>query len=73
MLNKKGMSFLGMLIALALIMTVMVFMIKTYQKNLAVMTGNQSPSQSMQDLINAKKNIEKAAAQRADLDPSVYR
>ncbi|MBR3632885.1 MAG: hypothetical protein IKN49_07530 [Elusimicrobiaceae bacterium] len=73
MLNKKGMSFLGMLIALALIMTVMVFMIKTYQKNLTVMTGNQSPSQSVQDIINAKKNIEKAAAQRTELDSKLYK
>ena len=73
MLNNRGMSFLGMLIALALLMTLMVFILKTYQKNLAVMTGNQSPSQTVQDLINTKKNIEKAAAQRTELDPSAYR
>ena len=74
MRNNKGMSLLGMLIALTIIMTLTVIMIKSYQKSISTVTGKpQTPQQSIQELRKAVQEIEKNAAQRAELDPSVYR
>ncbi len=74
MLNKKGMSLLGMLIALTLIMTLTVIMIKNYQKSISTVAGKpQTHQQSIQELRKAVQEIEKNAAQRAELDSQLYK
>ena len=71
--NKKGFSFIGFLIVLVIVMTLTAMLLKNYQKSLSTVTGKPTQQQSIQQLRNAVKDIEKTAAQRADLDPSVYR
>ena len=71
-LNQKGLSLIGMLIVLVIVMTLTAMLLKNYQKSLATVTGKPTQQQSIQELRNAVKDIEKAAAQRADLDKQLY-
>ena len=71
-LNKKGFSFIGFLIVLVIVMTLTAMLLKNYQKSLATVTGKPTQQQSIQQLRNAVKDIEKTAAQRAELDQRLY-
>lgn len=65
--NQKGMSLLGLLIALLLVMILTSFLLKSYQKSAP---GKQSaPKQTVEDVRKAVKNFEDVAAQRADFNP----
>mgnify|MGYP007070081845 CR=1 FL=1 len=62
-----------MLIVLVLVMTLIVIMLKSYQKSITAVAGPQAPAaSSIQNIRSAVKDIEKAAAQRADLEQHLY-
>ena len=71
--NKKGISLLGTLIVLAIVMTLTVMLLKNYQKNMTAVTGTPTAQQSVQDIRKAMQDIEKAAAQRAEREQNLYR
>ena len=71
--NKKGISLLGTLIVLAIVMTLTVMLLKNYQKNMTAVTGKPTAQQSVQDIRKAMQDIEKAAAQRAEREQNLYR
>jgi len=71
-LNKKGVSMIGMLIVVVIIMVLTSIMLKNYQKSISTVTKNlsgkpQTAGQSVQDIRNAMHDMEKAAAKRAEL------
>ncbi len=86
MLNKKGFSFIGTLIALTIIMILTVVILKKYQtlnatnqiqmqqtlQQFQPSAGQTGQQNTLRQLRNSLQDIEKTAAQRADLDPSVY-
>lgn len=71
--NKKGMSLLSLLIATAILMTLVVLMLQYYQKSLAPVAGKGGPAAALQELRSVKQNIQKAAVQHGELDPNLYK
>ena len=71
--NKKGISLLGTLIVLAIVMTLTVMLLKNYQKNMTAVTGKPTAQQSVQDIRKAMQDIEKAASRRAQEQENMYK
>ena len=73
MLNNKGMSMLGFLIAVTLIMTLMMIILQNYHKNLTQMAGPNGTASMVKEISAVKQNIQKAAEQHGNLESQLYR
>ena len=61
--NRKGMSFLGLLLAALLIGFLVTVMLPQYKKTIETPKKNE---QTLQNVRSAVKNLEKVSAQRAN-------
>ena len=64
--NQKGMSLLGMLIALLLVMILLKMMLPRYQKT--VVKSQQQTQQTLKHVRDTLKQAENSAARRANAD-----
>ena len=65
MTNKKGLSFLGLLVTLLIIAVLLSIMLPKYQKT--VTTQHSQQKQTVQHVRDTLKQAEKAAAKRTEL------